>query len=98
VTLLTDIQEAAVDSGVDLSTLLRKCKLLAARLGSEQLEKWVTWESNGYPTDIAVPDYRIWSLLVKGTFAGPFGSSAKNMHIPDLLIPKSFRDAALAFG
>lgn len=91
--LLEDIQEAAIDSEVDLSTLLRKCKLLAARLGSEPLAEWVTWESNGYPSDVAVPDYRIWSLVVKGNFAGPLGSSATNMQIPDLLIPESFREA-----
>jgi hypothetical protein len=37
-TLLQDIQNAAVDASSNLATLLRKCKLLAARLGSQQLE------------------------------------------------------------
>lgn len=61
-TLLEDIQNAAIDAKSDLGTLLRKCKLLAARLGSQQLEDWVLWESNGYPADVNVPDYRIWPL------------------------------------
>jgi hypothetical protein len=56
-TLLEDIQNAAIDSQSDLGTLLRKCKLLAARLGSQPLEEFLLWESNGYPDDVEVPDY-----------------------------------------
>lgn len=70
-TLLEDIQNSAVDANSDLGTLLRKCKLLAARLGSQPLEDWLIWESNGYPDDVPVPDYRIWSLEVKGDFVDP---------------------------
>ena len=62
-TILEDIQNDAVDASKDLSTLLRKCKLLAARLGSQQLEDWLLWESNGYPGDVPVPDYRVWPSL-----------------------------------
>ena len=51
-TLLEDIQNSAVDSKSDLAALLRKCKLLAARLGSRPLEDWLLWESNGYPDDV----------------------------------------------
>ncbi len=36
-TLLEDIQNAAIDAENDLGTLRRKCKLLAARLGSQHL-------------------------------------------------------------
>jgi len=72
--LLEEIQNAAVDAQSDLGTLLRKCKLLAARLGSKPLEDWLVWESNGYPDDVRVPDYRVWSLEIKGHFLGPFGS------------------------
>ena len=92
-TLLEDIQNAAVDSKSDLGTLLRKCKLLAARLGSKPLENWLIWESNGYPEDVDVPDYRIWPLEVKGHFAGPFGSGIQNAPIPSVCLPKKARDA-----
>jgi hypothetical protein len=90
-TLLEDIQNSAIDGKSDLAELLRKCKLLAARLGSKPLEDWVLWESNGYPKDGPVPEYRIWPLEVRGNFAGPFHSEIKNARIPiDLLrfIPK----------
>lgn len=90
-TLLQDIQNAAVDASSDLATLLRKCKLLAARLGSQQLEEWVLWESNGYPDDAPVPEYRVWSLEVRGHFAGPFGSGIRNAKIPTASIPENVR-------
>ena len=35
--LLREIQDAAVDSDVELATLLRKCKVLGARLGNSEI-------------------------------------------------------------
>ena len=72
--LLEQLQEAAVDPNSDLGEVLRRCKVLAARLKSPQLEDWLLWESNGYPDDVDLPDYRVWPVVVKGHFAGPFGS------------------------
>ena len=89
--LLEDIQNAAIDASIGLGTVLRKCKFLAARLGSQQLEDWLIWESNGYPEDVPVPGYRVWSLEVKGHFAGPYGSGLKNAPIPLGLLPKNVR-------
>ena len=70
--LLEDIQNAAADSSSDVETLLRKCKILAARLNNQQLEDWLIWESNGYPEDVPVPKYRVWQLQVRGNFLGPY--------------------------
>lgn len=89
--LLEEIQTAAVEVNSDLGSLLRKCKVLAARLGSKPLEDWLLWESNGYPKGVEVPDYRIWSLRVKGHFSGPGGSGLKNAPIPLHLIPERAR-------
>lgn len=89
--LLIDIQNAAVDPKGDVGTLLRKCKLLAARLGSHPLEDWLIWESNGYPDNIEVPDYRMWPLEIKGHFSGPFGSAIDNAPIPFACIPEKIR-------
>lgn len=91
-TLLEEIQSAAVDQNSDLGTILRKCKLLAARLGSQPLEKWLIYESNGYPEIIEVPDYRVWTLQVKGHFFGPFGSGTQNAPIPPILLPERIRE------
>lgn len=89
--LLEEIQKEAVDKNSDLGTILRKCKVLAARLGSEPLENWLIWESNGYPDNVQVPDYRIWPLEVKGHFYGPFGSGIENAPIPHACLPKKSR-------
>ena len=89
--LLEDIQNAAIDASIDLGTVLRKCKFLAARLGSQPLENWLIWESNGYPEGVPVPEYRVWSLQVKGHFAGAYGSGLRNAPIPLGLLPKDVR-------
>ena len=89
--LLKDVQNAAIDASSDLGTVLRKCKLLAARLGSQELEDWLLWESKGYPEDVPVPGYRVWSLQVKGHFAGAFGSGLRNAPISIRLLPENVR-------
>ena len=90
--LLEEIQSAAIDTSSDLGTLLRKCKILAARLGSQQLEDWLIWESTGYPEEIPVPEYRVWSLQVKGHFSGAYGSGLRDAPIPLGLLPKGVRE------
>jgi len=91
--LIEEIQQESVDSNCDLGALLRKCKVLAAQLGSQPLEDWLIWESNGYPDEVGVPDYRIWPLEVKGHFRGPYGSGIENAPIPLICIPVKVRDA-----
>lgn len=91
--LLKDVQNAAIDASSDLGTVLRKCKFLAARLGSQELENWLLWESKGYPEDVPVPGYRVWPLQVKGHFAGAFGSGLRNAPIPIRLLPYNVRQS-----
>ncbi|KDE38500.1 Abort lactococcal phage infection AbiTii [Nitrincola lacisaponensis] len=86
--LLQQIQESVVQEGADLGSILLKLRLLAARLGSDTLEEWVKHESEGYPMDANVPDYRIVGVTYRGTFSGPFGSGIKNAQIPPYLIEK----------
>lgn len=86
--LLHQIQESVVQEGSDLGSVLLKLRLLAARLGSEVLEEWVKHESEGYPKEAELPDYRIIGVSYRGTFSGPFGSGIKNAQIPPYLIEK----------
>ncbi|TPJ72553.1 hypothetical protein FJ471_07080 [Mesorhizobium sp. B2-7-1] len=65
-----------------------KLRFLASRLGSEQLEDWVKYETEGYPRDVEVPAYRIVSVTYSGTWSGPFGGGIKNAPIPLYLIEK----------
>jgi hypothetical protein len=59
VSLLDDIRDEALDSSIPLSSVLRKCLLLAARLKYEPLRTWVGLELNGYKKRADLPDYRI---------------------------------------
>jgi len=91
-TLLEEIQAGAVDANTDLPTLLRKCRILAARLKNEDFKKWVQHELDGYPSDATLPDYRKLHCQSFGHFAGPFGSGIRNAPIPLMCIPEQFRN------
>jgi hypothetical protein len=60
-TLLREIQLAATDGSTDISTVLRKVKILAARLHNVEFIEWVNRELNGYTgVEVAdLPPYRI---------------------------------------
>ncbi len=82
--LLRDIQNAAVDPDTDVATLLSKCKILAVRLGSEEFKGWVDHELNGYDRVEDQPEYRILDTESYGHFAGPFGSGPAKRSDPPL--------------
>jgi hypothetical protein len=86
--LLREIQDAAIDSSTDLAVLLRKCKVLAARLGSPEFKQWVENELSGYDDIESLPDYRVLRVNSKGHFSGPFQSGLRYADIPLLCIPE----------
>ncbi|WP_417452500.1 hypothetical protein [Kiloniella sp.] len=90
--LLREIQDAAVSSEVELSVLLRKCTVLAARLGNDEFKHWVSSELNGYKEVDELPEYRIITVTSKGHFSGPFQTGLRNADIPLLCVPKNFRE------
>jgi len=91
--LLREIQDAAVDGTSDLETLLRKCRVLATRLKHEELKMWVSRELEGYPRDVALPDYRKCGGQCFGTFFGEFGRGIKNCPIQTSDIPDDLQDS-----
>ena len=86
--LLHDIQAAVLREDADLGPILLKVRLLAARLGSQPLAEWVKHESEGYPKNAEIPDYRILSVSYMANFSGPFGSGIQNAPISPYLIEK----------
>ncbi|MDX1536033.1 MAG: hypothetical protein R3346_04735 [Candidatus Spechtbacterales bacterium] len=54
------------DSNIPVSTLLRKVKVFAEKLGQKDFLEWVNLELNGYASDSAYPEYRKISGQVKG--------------------------------
>ncbi len=94
-TLLRQIQDAATDDSVGLPTLLRKCKVLGARLGNDDFKQWVNWELEGYNgiEDEDLPSYRKLFVHSKGTFVGGFGRRLDNGPIPVECLPEAIREA-----
>lgn len=86
--LLHDIQASVLKEDTDLGPILLKLRLLAARLGSQPLAEWIKHESEGYPKNIEVPDYRVMSVSYTATFSGSFGSGIQNAPISPYLIEK----------
>jgi hypothetical protein len=95
-TPLEELIEGASGDSVPVATLLRKVKVVAARLGTVELEQWVDHELTGYPENADVPDYRAARPTeVKGHFGGPAGSGLQNAVIPRINFPAKFRDGPL---
>lgn len=87
--LLREIQASVMqEKDIDVGRVLLKLRFLASRLGSDLLEEWINFELDGYPEEIAVPNYRKIGVTYKGTFTGPFGSGLNNVPIPPALIHK----------
>ena len=91
--LLREIQDAAISADIPLTVVLRKCKVLAARLGSEELKVWVDSELSGYQNVDDLPEYRVLTVNSKGHFSGPFNSGLRNADIPLGCVPKKFRES-----
>ncbi len=90
--LLRDIQNAALDSKVHLPDLLRKCKVLATRLGNQDFKNWVDAELNGYGEKENLPSYRSFRVESQGNFAGVWGSGLNHAPIPLSCLPERFRE------
>ena len=86
--LLQEIQESIINEKIELGPILLKLHLLAARLGSSELEEWVKFESEGYPVDAPLPDYRKIPVEYAGTFSSSFGGRIENAPIPPHLVEK----------
>jgi AbiTii len=91
--LLRDIQDDATNNDTPVTVLLRRCMILATRLQHEPLKEWAKLEMNGYPEGAPLPPYRPRvTAQVLGNFSGPFGSAARNMSLPESVIPAELRD------
>ncbi len=90
--LLREIQIDAINSNAKISDLLRKCQILAYRLGNEDFKNWISFELQGYPQDPKnVPDYRILNVNSKGHFAGAFGSALNNADMLTYSLPEQLQ-------
>jgi hypothetical protein len=84
--ILSEIQSQLVDGNTPIGPILMKARLLAAKLGSDDLEEWVKHEAEGYPQGIDVPDYRNLGMSISGSFDFGFGKRLNNAPIPSIIV------------
>jgi hypothetical protein len=70
--ILSEIQSDLLNPKVDLPTILRKAKVLAHQLGSQDLASWVDKELDGYKEQSELPDYRIRPTAPSGTWTNGY--------------------------
>lgn len=81
--LLSEIQRDLLKPEARLSDILRKARVFAYQLKSEDLKVWTSSELDGYEGDPdSVPGYRILETQTYGHFSGPFGREMRNASIP----------------
>ena len=90
-TLLKEIQDLATDDKVKLPVVLRKCKILAVRLGHKPFGDWVDRELSGYKSVDEVPSYREIKTQSFGTLMNPL-RQIDNAPIPPACIPEKCRE------
>jgi hypothetical protein len=86
--LLREIQDLAT-SDSDIANLLRKCSILAARLGSDEFAQWIGWELNGYPEHQSLPDYRSLDVSTFATFMNAAWRAEKQPILWEALPPQA---------
>uniref|UniRef100_UPI0028A94AA8 AbiTii domain-containing protein n=1 Tax=Atlantibacter hermannii TaxID=565 RepID=UPI0028A94AA8 len=59
--LVHQLQAEAVDDSSSISGLLMKAKLVASKLGLNDITEWIDFELNGYPSRAETPTYRRFS-------------------------------------
>lgn len=59
--LVHQLQAEAVDDSSSISGLLMKAKLVASKLGLNDITEWIEFELSGYPYRTETPDYRRFS-------------------------------------
>ncbi len=72
--VLSQIQSDLLNPNASLSDILRKAKVLASQLGSEELDSWVSHELDGYKDKNSLPDYRVLRTSVAGTWTNGYHS------------------------
>lgn len=90
--LIKEIKADAINSKIDIASLMRKCKVLAMKVGDNDFNDWVEKELSGYKLSEEVPNYRKLSVVSKGNFAGYDGSELKSISIPMLSLPSEYRE------
>ena len=89
-TLLRDLQQDALDPTVDITTVLRKARILAARLNNAEFVAWIRHELDGYPDGTNLPKYRVLNIDAKAHLVMGL-QHMQNAPIMASQVPEEFR-------
>jgi AbiTii/TIR domain len=93
--LLREIQDGATEDTVSLGSLLRKVKLLAARIGVKEIGAWAAHELTGYDSVEELPSYRgPFEATVVGNGVG-YGYQYSAYPIPRIAFEEKYRNSSL---
>lgn len=81
--LIEEIIESLSKCSTNLGDCLIRTKVLASRIGQDDLKKWVDLEINGYMLGDPIPSYRIVPATLLGTFSNGF-QRMKSFPVPIL--------------
>jgi hypothetical protein len=96
-TLLQELTRDALHPSVEITGVLRKARVLAARLKNAEFETWIKNELNSYPPDAAVPEYRILTVHSKAHLIFPGWVQMPEADVMASQIPEDFRHWATTF-
>jgi hypothetical protein len=89
--LIEEIQQMAADESASISSLLMKCKILAAKTKNKEFGDWVNKELDGYESLEDVPGYRFIRTHSFGTLINPV-KQMNNVPIPPGSMPEKYSD------
>lgn len=89
--LLSKIEQAALDETVPVVVALRHCLALGGRAGSTALRDWASKELQGYGPDDDLPAYRVLPAMLKVDGAFPTGWIKGQPYSP-LMLPDFVRE------
>lgn len=96
--LIQELQNDILDPKTNLSSILRRARVLASILRNEEFKKWVDDELNGYKgNNEEIPDYRQVHVESFGDFVNQLGNQWKNVPIPTLNLPDRTKKFATEF-
>ena len=90
--LLDEIRVDLTSETATLPNTLRKARVLARELQSQELRDWVSNELGGYSMGAVVPNYRQFSLPIYGNFHGRFEERVIGQEIPTDDLPEKVKE------
>ncbi|PRA97787.1 hypothetical protein CQ046_20130 [Chryseobacterium sp. MYb7] len=91
--LISQIVNELIDDKSSLNGALLKTKVLASRIGNQELLKWTNAELSGYNSEEDLPEYRknIWNALKGNVLNG--NMKYTNYEIPTINLDKEFESS-----